>query len=147
MQRTQEEIHADEDEVGGTHIEELIEELNQEPEDYFDRTIRNIYNDSALDETIQFYRQQNRFELDSDDSDTNLTYSQSQIDAHLGIPLGWSDKEPEIFTYIDDANAVEKIRVPGSIVEISENKQITRVHAAKSEEVFSTVSILSLIHI
>ena len=68
-------------------------------------------------------------------------YTQSQIDRELGIPHNWQEHEPEIFIYKDDANAVEKIRVPGSIVEISEKKQVAKVHAQKSEEIFETVSL------
>ena len=43
--------------------------------------------------------------------------------------------------YIDDANSVEKVRVPGSVVNISQKKQITHVHAIQSQELLNEVTI------
>ena len=54
---------------------------------------------------------------------------------------GLIPRKPDIFTYIDDANAVEKVRISGSVVNISQNKQIARVHAEKSQEIFNTVTL------
>ena len=89
-----------------------------------------------------FFRRQQRQEFDSDESDQeNRTWTQNQIDQVLGIPAGWEDRDPSIFVYIDDANAVEKCRIPGSITTISQDKQKVRIHAEKSEELFKTVSL------
>ena len=90
----------------------------------------------------RFFRVQRRYSFDSDDS-RNETYTQEDIDRELGVPSDWTNTDPEIFIYIDDANAVEKTRVPGSIVSISQNKQQAFVHAQSSEEIFNTVSIRS----
>ena len=98
------------------------------------------YNDSALDESINFHRVQQRYEFDSD-SDADVTWTQHQIDRAIGIPPSWTDKCPGLFIYIDDANSVEKVRVPGSVVTISQNRQLTSVHAWKSEEVMNTVTV------
>ena len=46
-----------------------------------------------------------------------------------------------MFIYIDDANGVEKVRIPGSITRITEKKQEVLIHAEKSEELFRTVSL------
>ena len=59
----------------------------------------------------------------------------------LGVPEDWVADDPSVFIYIDAANSVEKIRVPGSIVEINKNWQRVKVHAFKSEEIFNTVSV------
>ena len=88
----------------------------------------NIYNDTALDESISFFRIKNRYDFDSDES-RNVTYTQQEIDEELGIPEGWTEEDPKLFVYIDDANSIEKVRIPGSVVEISQNKQICKVHA------------------
>ena len=129
---TQADEQLGEDEDSASHTQE---------EGAFDRAVGNQYNDSALDDTIRFFRVQNRHEFDSDDSDTNATYTQSQINDVLGMPTGWTEKPLDTFIYIDDANAVEKLRVPGSIVHITEKKQETLVHAHKSEDLFRSVSI------
>ena len=104
-----------------------------------------LYNDSALDESIKFFRVQQRFEFDSDGSAEDQTeeepFTQDQINRELGLPLGWTPTDPNIFIYIDDANAVEKCLVPGSLATISQHKQETIVHAAKSEELFRSVTI------
>ena len=99
-----------------------------------------IYGDSMLDETIAIFGVKNRLEFDSDDS-INATFTQDEIDRKLGIPDGWETKNPDVFIYIDAANSVEKVRIPGSIVTISEHKRLCRVHAPMSEELFQTVSI------
>ena len=57
---------------------ERIENIEERDEE-FNRTVGHTYNDSALDESINFYRIQQRREFDSDDSVTNQTYTQSQI--------------------------------------------------------------------
>ena len=98
------------------------------------------FNDTALDETIQFHRIQQRLEFDSDEEE-NVSHTQSQIDRVLGVPENWEDKEPEIYIYIDDANSVEKVRMPGSVVCISQNKQTASIHAEKSEELLRSVTI------
>ena len=72
-----------------------------------------------------------------------MTFTQTQIDTELGVPAGWHAGNPDIYVYIDDANSVEKIRIPGSIVSISEDKQKVKVHAVKSEQLFNSVSINS----
>ena len=92
-----------------------------------DEEENDLYDDSALDESIRFFRTQQRYEFDSDESDINCSYSQSQLDRALGIPFGWTSKDPDVFIYIDDANGVEKVRVPGSVVNISTNKQVAYV--------------------
>ena len=99
------------------------------------------YNDSALDDTIRFFRLKQRNEYDSDDSDINLTFTQSQIDKEIGVPVGWESGDPDVYVYIDDANSVEKVRIPGSIMTISQNKQLVKIHAEKSEELFNNVAL------
>ena len=94
-----------------------------------------------MDETITFFRQQQRYEFDSAESDCNESCNQSVIDRVLGVPIGWQDKNPDIFIYIDDANAIEKVRIPGSIVHITEAGQSAIVHAEKSEDLFRHVTI------
>ena len=122
---------------------EQISSTEDSTEDYAAGPVggRLSYNDSALDETIQFYRLQQRQEFDNDDSETNLTWTQSQIDNHLGVPNNWRDKTPAVFTYIDDANGIEKLRVPGSICHYSQNTPSVTVHAVKSQELMNTVTV------
>ena len=106
-----------------------------------DHPTSSTYNESALDESISFYRQQQRYEFDTTyESEDNISCNQSVIDRVIGVPLGWHDKSPDIFIYIDDANAVEKVRIPGSVVTISQNQQQTRIHAQKSEYIFNAVT-------
>ena len=99
------------------------------------------YNDLALDESISFFRVQQRYEFDSDDSNVNTTFTQHQIDQLLGEPAGWTVQNPDIFIYIDDANAVEKVRIPGSVANFSQNKQLTRIHAHQSEKLMNSVAV------
>ena len=75
------------------------------------------------------------------DSEEEQCWTQNEIDSVLGVPPDWNYGEPDIFIYIDDANGVEKVRVPGSVVTISERKQETRVHAQRSEELLRTISL------
>ena len=100
----------------GRRIEEITEE-----EEELSQPIQEThsYNDSALDDSISFFRVRNWLEFDSD-SDDNMSFTQQQIDRELGIPVGWEVNDPAIFVYIDDANGVEKVRIPGSVVNISQ---------------------------
>ena len=107
---------------------------NEEEEDY-------IYNDSALDDPIEFFRVKQRYEFDSDESITNATWTQAQIDSNLGVPANWVSSDPNVYIYIDDANGVEKVRVPGSIVHVSERRQKIQVHTYKSEELMRNVTV------
>ena len=66
------------------------EELSSEEEQ-----TEPLYNDSALDESIKFFRVQQRFEFDSDE-EIERSYTQSQIDAELGVPSNWQDKSPDL---------------------------------------------------
>ena len=134
----------DEDEDGGQdiglHPEPVIAPIGSAGTRLVDTGV-TTFEDSALDETIAFFRNRQRYEFDSDESETNQTYTQAQINEELGIPEGWEDSEPDIYIYIDDANAVEKVQIPGSITTISQHKQLVRIHASQSEELFNTVSI------
>ena len=131
--------------------EEMIEELPNnsggnpgavgQAEELSEDLTRIMFDDSALDESINFYRLQHRFEFDSEDSDSNTTWTQTQIDQEIGVPPNWQCNDPKIFIYIDDANAVERVRVPGSILHYSQNKPIITVHASKSEEIMKTVTV------
>ena len=79
-------------------------------------------------------------EEEEDTNQSTVLYTQSQIDRELGIPEGWTAGDPDIFVYIDDANSIEKVRIPGSITRISEQKQEVVIHAEKSEVLFNTVT-------
>ena len=68
-----------------------------------------------------------------------LLYTQSQIDQELGVPDGWTTKDPDMCILMTQLNAVEKVRIPGSITNISENKQKVLIHAEKLEELLNTV--------
>ena len=115
-------------------------EGDRQEEEEEERAAQLDNDDSALNDTIRFYRQQQRLEFDTDSED-DVSCTQADIDRVLGVPPDWHDEEPSIFIYIDDANGVEKVRVPGSIVNITQDKQKTKVHAQKSEELLKTVSI------
>ena len=117
-------------------------EGDRQEEEEEERAAQLDNDDSALNDTIRFYRQQQRLEFDTDSED-DVSCTQADIDRVLGVPPDWHDEEPSIFIYIDDANGVEKVRVPGSIVNITQDKQKTKVHAQKSEELLKTVSIRS----
>ena len=69
------------------------------------------------------------------------TCTQEDIRRHPGPLENWKEENPGIYVYIDDANSVEKIRVPGSTVSISAQKQKTKVHAEKSQEIMNTVAL------
>ena len=97
---------------------------------------RNLY---------RFYRNRQEREFDSESESeedaTTRTWTQTEIDRHLGVPEDWQAGDPEIFIYIDDANAVEKCRIQDSVAQISQNKQEIKVHAEKSQELLNTFSI------
>ena len=98
-----------EETVFNSNQEELLdgEDVGEETEQENEQELNNQYNDSALEESISFFRTKNRYEFDSDESDIATSFTQPEIDRYLGIPPGWHDISPDIFIYIDDANAVE----------------------------------------
>ena len=113
-----------------------------EPEDGQERP--EDVNGSA-DGSLLFHRRRLRHEFDSSSDDevggTNVTWTQTQIDAEFGVPADWNAADPSIFVYIDDANGVKKVRIQDSISNISQNKQLIKIHAEKSEELLNTVTI------
>ena len=74
-----------------------------------------------------------------DDTVLSERYDQDEIDATVGVPLGWVDKPHAMKVYIDDLNIVEKVKQSTAISSITENVTTLLPHAIKSERNFNLI--------
>ena len=69
----------------------------------------------------------------------NGTARHEEIVAMLGEDESWKGSEVTLIKYIDDYNAVESLNTRQAVTTYSSGRQIRKLHAWKSEEVFNRV--------
>ena len=90
---------------------------------------------SDEDGDFQFFRARNRLDFD--------TSSEADSESAFSVPDTVCAKEFVTFVYIDDFNAVEKVKYTEAVSHITTGKRRILVLARKSEMLFSNISQLA----